>query len=133
MRRILAAILTIILAVMMLTAATAESMGGQETPSGIPYDEICARIDAYIAEREAGLASCAVSVYDADGVRFTGCYGFADIENGVKADEETVYEWGSNSKLLVWVSVMQLWERGQLDLQADIRNYLPALFLTKLR
>ena len=28
---------------------------------------------------------------------------------------------------------MQLWERGQLDLEADIRDVLPAGFLTKLQ
>ncbi len=133
MKRILTAILTIMFVAMMLAAAIAEPTDGNQTPSGISYGEIGTRIDAYIAQCEAGLASCAVSVFDADGVRFTGCYGFSDIENGVKADEETVYEWGSNSKLLVWVSVMQLWERGQLDLEADIRDYLPAGFLTKLQ
>ena len=74
-----------------------------------------------------------MSVFDAHGVLFTGCYGYSDIENGVRADEETVYEWGSNSKLLVWVSAMQLWERGLLDLEADIRDYLPEGFLTKLQ
>ena len=133
MKRILTAILTIMLAMTMLSAAPAEPAVQRATPSGIPYGEIGGRIDAYIAEREAGLASCAVSVFDADGVLFTGCYGFSDIENGVKASEETAYEWGSNSKLLVWVSVMQLWERGLIDLEADIRDYLPEGFLTKLQ
>ena len=136
MKRILIAILTALTlfsAALAEPAPLAEPASEKMTPSGIPYDEIQSRIDAYIAERKAGLASCAVSVYDADGVRFTRCYGYADIESGVRADEETVYEWGSNSKLLVWVSAMQLWERGLLDLEADIRDYLPEGFLTKLR
>lgn len=139
MKRILTGILTIMMALALFSAALAERAPLAEpasevaTPSGIPYGEIGARIDTYVAEREAGLASCAVSVFDADGVLFTGCYGYSDIESGIRADEETVYEWGSNSKLLVWVSAMQLWERGQLDLEADIRDYLPEGFLTKLQ
>ena len=42
-------------------------------------------------------------------------------------------EWGSCSKLLVWTSVMQQRERGNIDLDADIREYLPEGFLTKLK
>ncbi len=29
------------------------------------------------------------------------------------------------AKLTVWVSVMQLWEEGKIDLEADIKTYLP--------
>ncbi len=47
-------------------------------------------------------------------------------------DENTVYEWGSVSKLLIWISVMQLYEQGKLDLDKDIREYLPKNFLQKL-
>ncbi len=133
MKRILTMILTTILTLTIPAAALAGPASERATPSGIPCGEIGARIDAYVDEREAGLASCAVGVFDADGILFTRCYGFSDIENGVRADGETVYEWGSNSKLLVWVSAMQLWERGLLDLEADIRGYLPEGFLTKLQ
>lgn len=106
---------------------------GVDTPSGIGYNDIGAEIDAYVERYQAGLASMAAAVFDPSGVLFTKCYGYADIENAVPADTETVYEWASASKLLVWVSVMQLWERGQLDLDADIREYLPDGFLTKLQ
>ena len=68
-RRILAAILTIILMTALSPTAQAEATDEKATPSGIPYSEIGSGIDAYIAEREAGMASCAVSVYDADGIR----------------------------------------------------------------
>jgi len=110
--------------------ASAEEM---KTPSNLAYSEIKDSIDSYITEREAGLASCEVSVFDANGIIYNGCYGYSDIENNIPADSETVYEWGSCSKLLVWTSVMQQWEQGNLDLNADIREYLPENFLTKLQ
>ena len=113
------------------TVSAAESE--KITPSGIAYDQIGSSIDRYIKEREVGLASCEVSVFDGEGEIFNGCYGYADIENNLRADAETVYEWGSTSKILVWTSVMQQWERGNLDLHADIREYLPEGFLTKLQ
>lgn len=126
-------ILTLLMALMMALAAFSAALAEKTTPSGIAYDAIGDSVGAYIAEREAGLASCAVSVFDAEGILYSGYYGWSDIENAVPASEETVYEWGSNSKLLVWVSAMQLKERGLIDLEADIRDYLPEGFLTKLQ
>lgn len=46
---------------------------------------------------------------------------------------ERVMEWGSISKLLVYVSLMQLEEQGQIHLEDDIREYLPKNFLQKLK
>src|SRR5699024_5723684 len=40
----------------------------------------------------------------------------------------TVFEWGSCSKILIWISVMQLVEDGLLDLNKDIQGYLPEDF-----
>ena len=37
-----------------------------------------------------------------------------------------------NAKLLVWVSVMQLYEQGKLELDRDISHYLPDGFLSNL-
>lgn len=103
------------------------------TPSGLYYDEIQGVIEEYVKERVGGLASVGVAVFDGTGTIYTDYYGYADIENKVHADEETVYEWGSCSKLLVWVSVMQLYEQGKLELDTDIREYLPEGFLTKTK
>lgn len=120
-------------AAILLYLSTISTVSAATTPSGIAYAEIGNSIDRYIQEREAGLASCVVSVFDADSVLYEGYYGYADMENGIPADAETVYEWASCSKLLVWVAVMQQWEQGKLDLEADIRTYLPEGFLTKLQ
>ena len=46
--------------------------------------------------------------------------------------EETVFEWGSISKTFIWVSVMQLEEKGQLDLEEDVSVYLPEGFFKNL-
>ncbi len=135
MKKIISAMAAAVLAVTSLgTALTASAKSdGNRTPSGIAYSEIGSSIDSYIAEREEGLASCAVSVFDENGVIYDGYYGWEDMDTRAETDEETVYEWASASKILVWTSVMQQWERGNLDLEADIREYLPEGFLTKLQ
>ena len=131
MKKIIATLIAVLMLVMMIPQNVCAS--GQVTPSGISYDDIGSEIDAYIKKYEAGLASVGTCVFDETGIIYEGYYGYSDIEVGILADKETVYDWGSTSKLLVWVSVMQLMEQGKLDLETDLREYLPKGFLTKLQ
>jgi len=104
------------------------------TPSGIPIDRLAPYIDVFAAEHIGQRTVGATVAVLKDGeLAFVGAYGYADQENGVPVEVNTVFEWGSVSKLLVWTSVMQLVENGRLDLTSDIRSYLPEGFLTKLR
>ncbi len=136
MKKIIAMCVAVLMLVMSVTQnvyATTTNGETQITPSGISYDDIDTEIDAYIKKYEAGLASVGTCVFDESGIIYEGYYGYSDMEAGILADEETVYEWGSTSKLFVWVSVMQLKEQGKLDFETDIREYLPEGFLTKLQ
>lgn len=101
-------------------------------PSGLSFDKI--DIDTFFEERaqENNTASLAAVVFCGDETLYTGCFGEIDRENHIPVDENSVYEWGSISKTMIWVSVMQLWEQGRLDLDADIRTYLPDNFLRHL-
>lgn len=103
------------------------------TPSGVGFSEIGKEIEAFAAENEGVYASFATAVFNNGEVVYSKHFGYTDRENKIAADENSVYEWGSISKLLVWVSVMQLHEQGKLDLNADIKTYLPEGFLTKLK
>lgn len=56
---------------------------------------------------------------------FAKGYGFQDIENNILADAaKTLFRPGSVSKLITYVSVMQMVEQGKLDLDVDINQYL---------
>ncbi len=103
---------------------------GGTLPSGIGYDAIGDEVGKYFKEHEATAAGFAYSVFDESGDIATGYLGYSDKENGIAVDEDTVFEWGSGSKMLVWVSVMQAYEQGKLKLDEDIRNYLPDGFLS---
>ena len=94
------------------------------------YEE---KINSFYEDHKDTTAGAMVGVFDKDGVVFKGYYGYSDIENGIKVDENTVIDWGSTTKTLVWVSVMQLWEQGKIDLEKDVREYLPDGFLTNLK
>ncbi len=102
-------------------------------PSGVALEEIGDKIETMAEVNKEYYASFATAVFQGDEVLYEKHFGYIDRENGVLADETCVYEWGSVSKLMVWVSVMQLYEQGKLDLDADIRTYLPEGFLKRLK
>ena len=98
-----------------------------------PFDraDVETKINGLIEENKNNTPSVSVAVFDGENDIHI-IYGKSDIENDISANEDTVYEWGSVSKLLVWTSAMQLYEQGKLDLNKDIRSYLPDGFLEKL-
>lgn len=105
-----------------------------ETPSGISYDDLGSRIEEWADENPDKYPSFAVAVVDEDDLIYSGAFGFTNAEEGIEASpDDSVYEWGSCSKTMIWVSVMQLWEQGRIDLNEDIRNYLPEGFFHNLR
>ena len=53
-------------------------------------------------------------------------FGFADLENNVPASEHTLFRLASISKSLTATGAMQLWEGGQLDLDAPVQKYCSA-------
>ena len=133
MKKIMSLFLFVCVCVMMIGGNTAVYAEELCTPAGIAYDMIGEELDRYVKKYEEGLASCEVAVFDREGIITSRYYGYSDIENKIPADENMVYDWGSTSKLLVWVSVMQQVERGNIDLDTDIREYLPTGFLTKIQ
>ena len=113
-----------------ITASAEES---QKLPSGIERDQIGQKIQDYVKEHEKTTAGMETAIFDKNGTIYQGNFGYMDKEKGIKADDDSVFEWGSVTKLTIWVSVMQLWEQGKINLEEDIRTYLPEGFLKNLR
>jgi len=113
-------------------AALVCSQTSRVLPSGVSYDEIGSVLDAYIAEHEKTTAAVSIQLIAGDEQLYSRIAGYADKENSIQNTADTVFEWGSSTKLLVWTSVMQLYERGLIDLNADVRTYIGNNFLTKL-
>jgi CubicO group peptidase (beta-lactamase class C family) len=54
-------------------------------------------------------------------------YGMADREEGRAVDDETIFHWGSITKTLTAVAVMQLRDRGRIDLADPVVDHVPEL------
>src|ERR1700694_4931235 len=52
-------------------------------------------------------------------------YGWSDLEQGTNASAETVYLYCSMTKLFTATALMQLRERGLVDIDREVRVYLP--------
>ena len=89
-------------------------------------------IEQYVNENMDTTAGMSVAVFDENETIYRNHFGYMDVQNEILVTEDTVMEWGSVSKLLVWVSVMQLTEQGLIDLNTDINTYLPDGFLKNL-
>ena len=80
-------------------------------------------IDSQLRNRD--VAGAVVAVVKDGEVLLAKGYGFADFQQKRPVNaEETLFRPGSIAKLFTAIAVMQLVERGKLDLDRDIRDYL---------
>jgi CubicO group peptidase (beta-lactamase class C family) len=101
---------------------------GSQGPNDLKELEVF--IDGVIASQlEAhNIPGAAIAVVKDGELFFSKGYGYADFENQrlVNANK-TLFRVASISKLFTWTAVMQLVERGKLDLHTDINVYLKEL------
>ena len=83
-------------------------------------------------EHKGNIAGLATIVIDQDEIIYK-MKGYSNIEEQILVNENTVFEWASVSKILIWISVLQLVETGKLDLETDIEIYLPNDFRSKTK
>jgi len=91
-----------------------------------PYEEAAKALDAFIAKEVADkeLPALSIALVDDQTIVWAKGFGFADPEKKKPATADTVYRVGSVSKLFTDIAVMQLVERGALDLDEPVRKYL---------
>lgn len=86
-------------------------------------DELEKVIDSEFKRTEMpGLACVAVKE---DSIVYTGYFGYANLKDKVEISSQTRMLVGSVSKTLTLTAIMQLYDRGLIDLDADINSYLP--------
>lgn len=96
---------------------------GEKLPAA-KIEKIDAAVTAWMARHKAPALSVAIVVNDQ--MRFSKGYGLADVENRVAARSDTAYRLASIAKSLTAIAVLQLVERGKLDLNAPLHKYCAA-------
>ncbi|MBL8267448.1 serine hydrolase domain-containing protein [Steroidobacter sp.] len=83
-------------------------------------------VDALFAEYDhTGSPGLAVGVYHQGEPVYTAGYGYADLEHNVGITPSTQFYIASVSKQFVAFSAAMLARQGKLDLDGDVRGYLP--------
>jgi CubicO group peptidase (beta-lactamase class C family) len=88
--------------------------------------ESYAGLEALVRQQVDRLAgSVSVSVVHQEKIVYTYAYGKANPLNGVAADTQTIYHFGSMTKPVTATALMQLVEQGKVDLDAWPGKYIP--------
>lgn len=73
----------------------------------------------------ARIPGLSVAIAAGEGSIWTRAWGFSDLENHVIASPRTVFRLASISKTFTATAAMALVEKGQLDLDAEVQQYVP--------
>lgn len=130
MKKLICIIFTVLLLLSHLIGGPVRA--DEKLPSGTSSQEIGNQITSFVEDNKESTAAMETAVFKADTTTYEGYFGYMNKETGLKADETSVFEWGSITKTVTWLSVMQQVEAGQIDLKTDIRTYLPKGFLKNL-
>lgn len=95
-------------------------------PSKLP-PETARAVDQVLQGEVDGrtLTGCAIGILRDGKVVYTKGYGLADVKGNRPVTTGTVFNWASNSKPFMAMAAMQLVQAGKLDLEADVRKYVP--------
>ena len=110
----------IILTVMLLLTGCAYT----HTPNNECHILLENSLTTYIDQHSNLTKGISLQVFTANEILIQINYGYANAEKALNINPYTVFEWGSVTKLLVYVSALQLYERGYLDLGRDIFTYI---------
>jgi len=91
------------------------------------YAPLVAKLQACIEYQmqDKSVPGLSIALVDDQDVVWARGFGVADRDKNIPATAQTVYRIASVSKLFTDLAVMQLVERGELDLDVPIQNYLP--------
>ncbi|MBO0771090.1 MAG: beta-lactamase family protein [Actinobacteria bacterium] len=81
------------------------------------------------AARELAVPGVAVGVYH-QGAEHYACHGVTSVENPLPVDAGTLFQFGSTGKTYTATAIMRLVDRGEVDLAAPVRRYVPGLTLS---
>jgi len=93
------------------------------TQTGAVLDSVRAFMEFELVRQH--LPGFSVAVVVDDQLVWSEGFGFADLEAGDRATGSTIYRIGSVSKPVVGTALMQLVERGLVDLDAELQTYIP--------
>ena len=96
----------------------------RESPAENPLTK---KIDAYLIETvdRLKLPGLTIAVTRDDTVIYSKAFGYTNIDTKEPMREEHIFHWASVSKTFVATAIMQLREKGMINLDEKLITYLP--------
>ncbi|MBN1602298.1 MAG: beta-lactamase family protein [Chitinispirillaceae bacterium] len=122
------AFLTILLTLFITLCFSQETIS---TKMKISRKEFVETIEQYIQKeiKQRKIVGLSVAIVDEGGVLISDGFGYANKENKTKASSETLFPIASITKTFTGIAVMQLTEKGLIDLDKPIGDYIEELSL----
>jgi serine beta-lactamase-like protein LACTB len=85
------------------------------------------KLNEYLAEfiKLKNIPSVSAGILSEGIIMWTGAAGYSDVENSIPATNKTIYRIASISKPITAVAILQLAEKGKINLDEDARKYIP--------
>lgn len=115
--------LVLLLAIIFSPVVKAQEVEGNQTPTTI--EELRKAILEILQETNTPAAG--IALVNKDGPVWIEGLGNADREEGIEANEETMFRIGSTSKIFVALAVLKLQEQGRLSLKDRVRDLIPEI------
>jgi len=95
----------------------------------VKRDEMIENIKVYIRKEMSDnkIQGLSVAIVDSSGIALSEGFGMADKENNIRATSKTLFPIASVTKTFTGIAIMQLVEKGLIDLDKPIVNYIPEL------
>lgn len=94
-------------------------------PGAAAWDAFVRAFDAY-CQADSVVGASALFMHDGRVVAWHN-RGMADRARGERVDSNTIFHWGSITKTLTAIGIMQLRDHGRLTLDDHVTNYIPEL------
>lgn len=115
------------------------SLAGCATHASKPVpaldDTLVKKIDAQMQRelRERKIPGLAIGIVKDGQAVYSKGFGVTDIRTGQPVTDTTIFQLGSDSKMMVGIAMMQLQQQGKIDLDAPVTRYLPYFKLADRR
>lgn len=114
--------ISLVLAIL-LVALPAFTQSVQLPDTFTPWPEADAVVQQVMDEQK--IVGCAIGLIKDHQIVYIKGYGTADKRKDMPATRDTSFRWASISKPVTGYAALQLVEQGKLDLDRDIRDYVP--------
>lgn len=106
----------------------------QAKNNGDLYSEAIEQIDALIQDemKRNNIQGLSVALVNEEGIFWAKGYGLEDVENNKKATPQTLYRIASVTKSFTATAIMILVDRGLVDLDTSIHEYIPEFSINSI-